>query len=248
MLYLAIPIWMLVVVGTAWGVHRLWTGMMRPRVVNALLLPGTLVAQLGHVLGLLVTGARVTNSSLYGEGESGDPETTTQPQTRIPVLGPVIVGMLPLAACGIALYFTARYRGAGVLRGFDAVSTGPTLPASAAAFWDLLRNLITLAESVANSVVTSDFSDWRTGLFFYLWICLAVRTAPLPGNVRGSLAAIIVLGLAAAAAAHFVVSARPALEPAWVVLNLTLGVLLLLGMISLILRGILGLIAALRNG
>ena len=56
MIYFAVTFWLLVAVLTAWGVHQLWSGMLKPRTVNSILLPGTLVAQLGHVLGLLVTG------------------------------------------------------------------------------------------------------------------------------------------------------------------------------------------------
>ena len=53
MLYAALTFWLLVVMFSAWGVHRLWSGLIKPRAVNFVLLPGTLVAQLGHVLGLL---------------------------------------------------------------------------------------------------------------------------------------------------------------------------------------------------
>ena len=66
------------------------------------LLPGTLVAQLGHVVGLLVTGATVRNNALLGN-DSWDPETTTNPNPRIPIVGPIIIGMLPLLACGTAV-------------------------------------------------------------------------------------------------------------------------------------------------
>ena len=65
MVYAAFTFWLLVIVLTAWGVHRLWSGMVKPKVLNTVLLPGTLVAQIGHVLGLLVTGATVTNTTLY---------------------------------------------------------------------------------------------------------------------------------------------------------------------------------------
>ena len=52
MLYLALTFWLLVIVLTAWGVERLWSGMVRPKILNTVLLPGTLVAQIGLVLGL----------------------------------------------------------------------------------------------------------------------------------------------------------------------------------------------------
>ena len=74
MLYAALTLWLLVIVFCAWGVHRIWSGLVKPRVVNTILLPGTLVAQLGHVLGLLVTGNPVRNTALMGDDEKGDPK------------------------------------------------------------------------------------------------------------------------------------------------------------------------------
>ncbi|MCH7591541.1 MAG: hypothetical protein IH989_02010, partial [Planctomycetes bacterium] len=74
MLYAALTFWLLTVVLIAWGVHRLWCGMARPRVVNAVLLPGTLVAQTGRVFGLLITGASVRTASLYDLDEGGSTE------------------------------------------------------------------------------------------------------------------------------------------------------------------------------
>ena len=65
MLFAAMTFWLVTAVLSAWGVQQLWRGMVAPRVVNAVLLPGTLVAQLGHVLGLLITGATVNNATLY---------------------------------------------------------------------------------------------------------------------------------------------------------------------------------------
>ena len=49
MLYAALTFWLLVIVFSAWGVYWLWGRLVKPRVVNTVLLPGTLVAQLGHV-------------------------------------------------------------------------------------------------------------------------------------------------------------------------------------------------------
>ena len=56
MLYAALTFWLLVIVFSAWGVHWLWSQMIKPRAVNTVLLPGTLVAQLGHVLGVAAHG------------------------------------------------------------------------------------------------------------------------------------------------------------------------------------------------
>ena len=111
MLYATLTFWLLVAVLTAWGVHHLWSGLLRPRTVNSILLPGTLAAQLGHVAGLLVTGATVTNTTLYKDDDSGAPEMTNDPKPRIPVVGSLIIGMLPLLSCALAIFFVTRYLG-----------------------------------------------------------------------------------------------------------------------------------------
>jgi hypothetical protein len=98
MLYATTAFWLMVIVLSAWGVHSLWSGMVKPRVVNIVLLPGTLVAQMGHVLGLLITGATVSNTALIKDDETGAPLQSENAQPRIPIIGPVIIGMLPLIA------------------------------------------------------------------------------------------------------------------------------------------------------
>jgi hypothetical protein len=248
MLYVSLPFWLLMVVLTAWGVHRLWSGMVRPKVVNLLLLPGTLVAQLGHVLGLLVTGARVTNNSLYGDGESGEPETTTNAETRIPVVGPVIVGMLPLLACGAGLFFTIQYLGRPTASRVNVGAAQASLPTTLSGAWQLLRDLISLTESFLNAVLQANGADWRTWVFLYLLVCLGVRCAPLPGNERGTLIAIVALGVATAGLIQMFGVGESGLQITWALVNLILGSLLLLSLLSLLIHGAVRLIQFLRSG
>lgn len=248
MIYLALTFWLLVTVFTAWGVHKLWTGMVKERVVNLLLLPGTLVAQIGHVLGLLVTGATITNTSLLKDDESAAPETTTNPEPRIPVIGPVVIGLLPLLACGAAIYFVARTFGQPVMAPLAvAPRLGPQLPMSLSGFWELLRDQITLMESLTRTVAASNFHDWRTWAFLYLLTCLAIRTAPFPGNLRGALGAIVLLGVGAAAISSLFDVADPRVQTGWAVLSLTIATLLILLLTSLMVRGGVGLVQLLRN-
>ena len=251
MIYAAMTFWLLVTVLTAWGVHRLWSGMVKPKVFNMALLPGTLVAQVGHILGLLVTGATVSNTTLIKDDESGEPETTRNPQPRIPVVGPIIIGMLPILACAVAIYFVARWLGSPILVNMDTTIVGAALPTNLAGGWELLRDQITLVESIVTAISLADLGNWRVWLFLYLLMCLAIRIAPFPGYLRGSLGAIIILGIAAAAIAA--PSANPAdptdprVQSIWAVLNLTVAALLLLLMVSLLVRGGIGLVHVLRN-
>ncbi|UCE58563.1 MAG: hypothetical protein JSU63_14095 [Phycisphaerales bacterium] len=247
MLYLALTFWLLVIVLTAWGVHRLWSGMVKPKVLNMVLLPGTLVAQIGHVLGLLVTGATVSNTTLYKDDESGDPETTSDPNPRIPVLGPIIIGLLPLLACATAIFFLARGLGQPVMTRISANVVGPALPTTMAGLWQLLRDQITLAEAMVSAITTAGFGSWQTGLFVYLLICLTIRIAPFPGNLRGSLGAILILGISAATITSLFDVADPRVQNGWAVLNVTVATLMMLLITSLLIRGGVGLAHVLRE-
>lgn len=248
MLYLAMTFWLLVIVFTAWGVHALWGGMMRARLLNVVLLPGTLVAQVGHVLGLLITGARVTDTALVGDDTSGAPATTTNPQPRIPLLGPVIIGLLPLAACAGAIYVAAAYVGQPMTARVSGETVGANLPTSLAGGWQLLRDGVSLAESFAVALGSADFYDWRTWVFLYLLICLSIRMAPFPGTVRGSLGAIVVLGLGTALITSLFDVGHPRARSIWGVLSLTVAALLFLMVVSLLVRGAVGLVRLVRSG
>jgi len=247
MVYAALTFWLLVVVLTAWGVQQLLGGLVKPKVFNTILLPGTLVAQLGHVLGLLITGATVSNTTLIKDDEEGAPETTPDPKPRIPVVGPVIIGMLPLLACGIAIFFVSASLGDPVIANVHVTVVGDTLPTSMPAFWDLLRSLITLIESFVDAIALANLGNGKVLLFLYLLVCLAVRMAPFPGYLRGSLAAIVILGIAAAVIASLTDAADPRVQSGWAVLNLSVATLLFLLLISLLVRGCVGLIKLLRG-
>lgn len=247
MLYAALTFWLLMVVFAAWGVRKLWTGLVQPKVINSVLLPGTLAGVLGHVLGLLVTGATVRDTTLYKDDDSGEPETTADPKPRIPIVGPVIIGLLPLIACATGIFFNAKYLGRPIISDMGSEVVGPQLPTTLHGFWQMLRDLITLVESLVSAARSANFHDWKTSVFLYLLVCLAVRMAPFPGNFRGALGAIVILGIGSGVASSVFAVADPRVQAGWAVLNLTVAALLFLLLLSLAIRGVIGLFAVLRD-
>jgi hypothetical protein len=237
MIYAATVFWLMVIVFCAWGVHRIWSGLVRPRVVNVILLPGTLVAQMGHVLGLLVPGATVHNTTLIKDDETGDPQQSSDAKPKIPFIGPVVIGMLPLITCALAIFAAAYFLRSATVQDLTSNRVATALPLSLAAFWELLRTQITLMENTLAAALSSSLNDWHAWLFIYLVICLTVRMAPFPGNLRGSLGAIVVLGILAAVIGHFVNSTRSIIENGWSVLSLSVAMLMLLLVFSLMVRG-----------
>lgn len=246
MLYVAMTFWLLVTVLVAWGVHYLWSGMIQAKVFNALLLPGTLVAQIGHVVGTLITGGTISNTTLFKDDEAGSPETTPDPSPRIPFVGPVIIGMLPLVACGAGIYLLSQHYVGRVVPALRVHAVGPVLPTTIDGFWQMLRDQVSLMEAFVGSATAADFSNIHTWVFLYLLICLAVRIAPFPGNLRGSLGAILVLGLLAALLTSLFDVSDPRVRQAWSVLNLTFAALVFLLCLSLMIRGMVGLYQIIR--
>ncbi|NOT02954.1 MAG: hypothetical protein HOP29_20340 [Phycisphaerales bacterium] len=240
MLYAAMTFWMLAIVLSAWGVHQLWSGMVKPRVVNTILLPGTLVAQLGHVLGMLITGATVTNTALY-QDESGEPQTTRDAKPRIPLIGPIAVGLLPLLACATAIALSIRFIGGDRMDGLPDTELATTLPTALAGFWQLVRDTVTVVEHLMGGMIQCLPGDWRMGLLTYLLICLTVRMAPFPGNLRGSLGAILLVGVLSALIGIVYAPLTDHVARAWGLLSLTASILFLLLILSTILRGCVGL-------
>jgi hypothetical protein len=242
MVYAAATFWVLVVVLAALGVFRLWSGLVRPKIVNVVLLPGTLVAQIGHVLGLLVTGATVRDTTLIKDDESGEPATTQNPEPRIPVIGPIVIGMLPLIACAAAISITAGYLGDSMLSRINAGALPDRLPTSWAAVWELMRSVVTVMESFVEAVRATDLGRWQSALFLYLVVCLTVRMAPFEGSLRGSLGAILVLGVVLVVLGSASEAGRRVIQDSWGLLALSVGVLLFLLLASLLATGLVRLV------
>jgi hypothetical protein len=248
MIYAAMTLWLLMVIFMAWGIHRLWTGIIPPRVVNSALLPGTFVAQVGRVLGLLATGGTVDSTALVKDDGSGEPQAPADPRTRIPVLGPIIVAMLPLVACGAAIYVVASWLGRETVLALGQNPVAERLPVSLAAVFQLMRDGLAQAENLGRVVIQSDFGSWQTWLFVYLAICFTVRMAPLEGNLRGAIGATVLLGLLAALVGSLVPAGREAVVSGWPILSFSVTALLLLLLISLAMRGLVGLVKLLITG
>lgn len=250
-LYAALTFWLLVIMFSAWGVHQIWSTLIKPRVVNSVLLPGTLVAQLGHVLGLLLSGNSVQNTKLMGDDEKGTPKADTPEAPRLPIIGPILVGLLPLVACAACLYVTAHFWGHGVLgnlAGNAALRVPQMLPTTLAGVWELLRGSVTLIENMLAAIMNSDLPNWPTALFLYLAVCLTVRMAPFPDNRRGAIGAIFLAAVVIAVVASLMPAARTAVLSSWPILSFATAMLLFLLLVSLLVCGLVGFVRILAKG
>lgn len=238
--------WLFVIVFSALGVHRLWSSMVQPKIVNWVLLPGTLVAQVGYIVGMLVTGGTINNTSLVKDDESGEPQTGGDEKPKLPVVGSIIIALLPMAGCAVAIYWAARYFGAQFLKATADLGFNATLlPVSLESFFATIRGGLGLAEHFVGTVRAADLGNWETLLFLYLAVCLTVRMAPLTGNIRGALGAIVLAGILGFLAGKILQPTGGAFAAAWPLVIFCVAVLLCLLILSLLAAAVVGLVKTL---
>jgi hypothetical protein len=247
-LYAALTFWLIVIMFTAWGVHEMWSGLVKRRVVNAVLLPGTVVAQIAHLLGVLLSGASVRNAKLMGDDEKGDPESDPPEKTRLPVVGPILIGLLPLVACAVCLHLSAQYLGDAVINRASDTLLPKALPLTLAGFFDLLHTSVDLVEGMLDAIIRSDLPNVWTAIFLYLAVCLTVRMAPFEGHQRGAIGAIVLAAVVISVVASLVPNVRLFIEYAsWPILSFAVAMLLFLLLVSLLIRGLVDLIRILAR-
>jgi hypothetical protein len=128
--------------------------------------------------------------------------------------------------------------GSPVLHELSTSQVSRDLPWTLAGFWEQLRALVTLSEKTLDAVRRAQIDSWQSFAFVYLMICLTVRLAPFPGNVRGHLIAIGVLGIVAALAGTVSPRFEEMLAAGWPLLSFTVGWLLLLMILSLLAKAL----------
>lgn len=226
MLYAAFVFWAIVAMFAARAVYSLLAKVVPPKVLNYALLPGTLVAQIGHHFALLVTGGTVNQSRLANEN-TGEPEIQADGKPRIPVLGPVLVAVVPMFLCGLALVLAADWFNTHALMQQARTSLPQALPRSLMAFWEQLGSVLASLQHASTMWWQANWDLWRTWLFAYLTICLSIRLSPLSPDVRPGLLGVAMFGVVAWLAGMFTPEVAARLEQFWPKLSFLVANLLL---------------------
>ena len=241
MLYVAFVCWALVAIFAARAVYDLLARLIPVKALNYLLLPGTLVAQVGHHIALLVTGATISQSRLANES-TGEPELQADAKPKIPIIGPIIIALLPIFLCGVALYWAADWLSArGLVR--DVSDLPRSLPRSLDGFWSLARQMISTLEGAMNVWARARWTEWETWLFAYLAVCLMVRLNPLSKDLRPALFGVGMFGVVGILLSFLTNWTWPAekLSRFWMNWSFLVANLLLLLVAALIVAGLIGL-------
>ena len=266
--YATVVVWLLIVLFSSYAVYRIWAGLTSGVAMTWLLFPGALVSELAFVLGCLLSGATVKDVSLLPTDENqdeekdkkkdeqepprkkaaGPPTTGGFPKPKIPIVGHIFMGLIPIVAAGLCIYAMSATMGHPVLTKIDATANLPkVLPTTSEQWWALPKDMVDLVRTTWNALGVSGWANfnrnWKLILFTYISICLVVRIAPIRGNLRGASGAMLLLG-AAAIATELIRkgTTTPLLEKSWTLLTFTVGMLLLLLTFSLVALALVGLI------
>ncbi len=219
----------------AWGVRAVWRGVVSPRTLNIALSPGTLIAQLGMIVALLMTEQGAGPVSFLGEDDAEKDEK--EEAARVPFLQAVLMGLLPLVTVGAAMALILVGPGAGLIEPVSADHVSLSPPQDLSAFWTQIRHLVTLTEETLNSLRVRDWGSWPTWMLTYLLVCLVMQLAPPARSSYGRFYAIGLVGVAGALIGTLVPGLPGLILAAWPRLVFVCGLLLLILTVSLFLRG-----------
>jgi len=267
LIYAAFAVYLLGIFFMALGTYRLWAEMVGGKWVNWALLPGTVVSEMAYIFGCLITGGEIRRAKLMSDGggngrrskraaSDAEAEPTTESEPKLPHVGPVVAAFMAILACGAGIVIVHALLGKPVITEFvtGAGGVGPAaalpkeLPASAGAFWEQVDRQVGLLRRMAGTWQELDWLDWRVPVFVYLATCLSIRLAPVRRSLRASLGAAaamaVLIGLIGLVWRQF----SGLMDDVWPLLTYIWSSLLFLLMVSLIARGLAGLVRALIAG
>ena len=256
MIYAAFAVWLFLALFVGAGIFRLWTSLLPPRWVNIALLPGTAVSELAYIFGCLITGGEVRRAKLMdggggggkgkSKGEGGDGGPTSDASPGLKGLGLVLASLLAIAACGAGILLVHSLLGEPVMQEFNARLL-QDVPTDWSDFWSHLDQQVSLVRATAETYGDLSWLDWRVPLFVYLALCLSIQLAPVRRPMRPTLAAVVLIAALIALIGVLSSRFRGLIDDVWPLLTYVWSSLLLVLSVTLVVRGIVGLVNILRG-
>lgn len=139
--------------------------------------PGVILHELSHAFFCVITGAKIKKIAMFDkEGGSVEHE-----QSKLPVLGQVLISFAPFAAGAVTIYFLARFTGFATIK-FD---------------WQHLSYDSVIHLAIA-SIKQMNYTKWQTWAIVYIVLSIAVTMTPSRKdfeNVAFSIFVIVAIGL-----------------------------------------------------
>lgn len=136
--------------------------------------PGVILHELSHALFCLLTGAKIKKIALFDkEGGSVEHE-----QSKVPVIGPILISLAPFVTGSIAIFFFAKWLG---LKEMDLSSLTFSYD-----------GVISFLKSIIHGLDLTNYKNW---IIIYLALSVAVTMTPSKQDVKNIAITFIALSL-----------------------------------------------------
>lgn len=246
MIYVAFSIWMFMVLLVGMGLYRLWTRQFGHRLVDWILLPGTACSELAYANGLLLLGRPAAGGIISTTGNSYAPGQVPTGQFRF--LVSMFASLTGLGGGCIALCLVAKSLGGPILLTFALGGSEASLPVEIPHNIAILGEQWRLLSFFGKTIIQQDWTNWRTPVFIYLTICLAVRLGVIRHDWRAALITnAAALGVLCGLHTLGVVDIESSLKHAWPLLTFIWAMLLGMLVLTLVIRGLVDLVRIIRK-
>lgn len=140
-----------------------------------ILAPGVIIHEFAHGFACILTGAKVSEMSLF-EKEGGHVRHT---KPKIPILGPIIISLAPLVVGILAIYFTSKFLSSSSI---DLVKSGFSIQG-------VIVNDIALVKNVVHFMP----KNW---ILLYITVSVAVTMLPSRQDLYNAFSPLLLLILA----------------------------------------------------
>lgn len=173
------------VVMISYGLDRVWAAALPVRALYRILrAPGIIVHECSHIIGCLLTGARIRKVVFF----SDDGGSVTYSRPVIPFLGDVIISSAPLFLVPLALFgitwFFSQYLGCIM----------PPFPPDRG-FAEAIMSFCPAILSAFSQNLLMQFNGWFL-LYLFLALSLVLSAAPSPQDMKNAAAGTLLLLLA----------------------------------------------------
>jgi len=175
----------IIVITISYALDRIWAAAMPVRAMYLFIrFPGIILHECSHIIGCLVTGARIRNIILFSE--NGGSVTYSRP--RLPYIGDVIISTAPLFLLPLALSLITWFFGSCLGCIF------PAFPATIEST-EAVAGLVNAVFGTFSDNLVTRFNGWFL-LYLYLTISLVLSVAPSTQDMKNAAAGMILLVIA----------------------------------------------------
>ena len=175
----------IIVITISYALDRIWAAAIPVRAMYLFIrFPGIILHECSHIIGCLVTGARIRNIVLFSD--NGGSVTYSRP--RLPYIGDVIISTAPLFLLPLALSLITWFFGSCLGCIF------PAFPATIEST-EAVAGLVNAVFGTFSDNLVTRFNGWFL-LYLYLTISLVLSVAPSTQDMKNAAAGMILLVIA----------------------------------------------------